>query len=82
MGFCTRCGEITGSSGRCKCGGTSKGPPHRSLVGNRSTLTLRAAYTTWIQQSRLRELYSMDLAAIGGSNGTPRAVWSAKERPC
>ncbi|GAA5870053.1 hypothetical protein JCM3774_004346 [Rhodotorula dairenensis] len=24
MGFCTRCGEITASSGRCKCGGTSR----------------------------------------------------------
>lgn len=32
MGFCTRCGEITGSSGRCKCGGTSKGSPRRWLL--------------------------------------------------
>ncbi|KAG0661167.1 hypothetical protein C6P46_004121 [Rhodotorula mucilaginosa] len=31
MGFCTRCGEITGSSGRCKCGGTSKESVSRAL---------------------------------------------------
>ncbi|GAA5991313.1 hypothetical protein JCM10908_003250 [Rhodotorula pacifica] len=31
MGFCTRCGEITGSAGRCKCGGTSKETASKAL---------------------------------------------------